>query len=977
MNVNTDNQEPELTYNLSCAKNRQQGFWHDNSYSQGKLSAKLLDHRPRPEKDTFAFVPAKLKNNRRRKGNVLSISLLVFDIDGGQTYEEVISFLRERGYYAFVYTTYSHLTSTTIVRCDHFQKWASENDRHSHPDDGAIAGYLADTGKDYITGPKIRATGVDHDGHECIEIEHDAIHKLRIVFPLKTPFIMATHGGEAAWTRTYATIGEALGLRIDPACSDPTRLFYWPSHPPATPEGDYGADFVEGAFLDFRDFEVGEDAPATAGTKQRKKSSKKRNTTAKVSGELIKFAKDCGRTFMIGTALQARSPSKVLSERRDGGFYIECPYEGDHTAPSPTRTYAVDGDGQSGFVIYCSGAHCQKDGRCRDRLEFLGKMLDDGWLDQSDLVDPALGGKPKSVPRTTFVWEKRPPLEQAKECCRALLDSNQNDPKVFLAGGKVKQLRIDNGTGRAAQSQVTKQEMRLILDRLTNWRRMPKDDDSQRRYIATPSDICNHVLQLIESELPQLFRICDAPFFDADGHLVADPGYHAGSRTYYAPPKNLSVTPPAMRPTAFEVTEAVKALQEPFQDFPFNDGGGKKGGKTSFAHVMAALLQPLVRQMISGPTPAYLIQKPSPGTGAGLLTDVISEIVFGVPAKIEVEKKDKEEWRKSITSSLLNGTAMIVFDNIHSEIRDASIAAAITSETWSDRLLGKSEKIEVPNTAMWFFTGNNVTFTPEIARRIVLVRLDTGLVDPTQERVFKNPDLKRWVRANRARLLTALLTIVQAWIAADRPLQPSRIRLPSFEDWSDVIGGILAHANIPGFLGDRETIKASISDEADDVQALIELMFKHIKFNPVRVGRLEWNATREVECEFSTETDTDLAHLVLNNDDQLTFRWLSLSKEKWAGRIGAELSQHVDRAFRIDEKTTVCLRKKRESTGVVYWLELQKPVDVAFNDSPLSNDDLDDAGEGDAREEGCEEAGDIRVTPPSKFDVGLPPHADH
>jgi len=64
---------------------------------------------------------------------------------------------------------------------------------------------------------------------------------------------------------------------------------------------------------------------------------------------------------------------------------------------------------------------------------------------------------------------------------------------------------------------------------------------------------------------------------------------------------------------------------------------------------------------------------------------------------------------------------------------------------------------------------------------------------------------------NRSALVHAALTLIQAWIADGRPLHETR--LGSFEKWSEVMGGVLEVAGIPGFLGNlNELYEASDSD---------------------------------------------------------------------------------------------------------------------------------------------------------------------
>lgn len=86
----------------------------------------------------------------------------------------------------------------------------------------------------------------------------------------------------------------------------------------------------------------------------------------------------------------------------------------------------------------------------------------------------------------------------------------------------------------------------------------------------------------------------------------------------------------------------------------------------------------------------------------------------------------------------------------------------------------------------------------ELARRIVRVRSDASQDRPWLRRGFRHPDLRLWARANRGELVWASLTLIQAWLARGRPLGTHRLGM--FEDWSQVMGGILDVAEFPGLL---------------------------------------------------------------------------------------------------------------------------------------------------------------------------------
>ena len=76
-----------------------------------------------------------------------------------------------------------------------------------------------------------------------------------------------------------------------------------------------------------------------------------------------------------------------------------------------------------------------------------------------------------------------------------------------------------------------------------------------------------------------------------------------------------------------------------------------------------------------------------------------------------------------------------------------------------------------------------------------------------------------WVRANRARLVAACLTLCQAWIAAGKPRGKKTIG--SYENWAQIVGGVLETAGIPGFLGNLEEMMAASDSEGAGWSAFI------------------------------------------------------------------------------------------------------------------------------------------------------------
>ena len=187
------------------------------------------------------------------------------------------------------------------------------------------------------------------------------------------------------------------------------------------------------------------------------------------------------------------------------------------------------------------------------------------------------------------------------------------------------------------------------------------------------------------------------------------------------------------------------------------------------AHAVAVLVLPFVRLLIDGPTPLHLVESPTPGTGKGLLVDVLIIPAGGRRPAIMTEAGDEDEWRKRITSKLLQGPQFVLIDNIRSSLDSAALSAALTAEIWEDRVLGYSRMATLPVTCVWLGTANNPTLSLEIARRTVSIRLDTGVEKPWQREGFKHKYLRRWAKARRGELVWAALILGQAWIAAGKP----------------------------------------------------------------------------------------------------------------------------------------------------------------------------------------------------------------
>jgi hypothetical protein len=246
---------------------------------------------------------------------------------------------------------------------------------------------------------------------------------------------------------------------------------------------------------------------------------------------------------------------------------------------------------------------------------------------------------------------------------------------------------------------------------------------------------------------------------------------------------------------------------------------------------------PFCRDLIAGHTPLHLIEAPSPGTGKTLLLDALTYPAAGRSPALMSESGSEEEWRKRITAKVAEGPSLFAIDNLQRRLDSAALSSLLTTEVWEDRWLGQSKMVRFPIRAAFAATGNNPSVSNELARRTVRIRLDSGEERPWLRSGFRHENLMTWVAANRAELVSSALTLIQAWIVEGRPIGTAQ-RLGMFEDWSDVIGGVLEVAGIPGFLSNTSEFYQDADVEAAAASALVQVWWDRFTYRPVGVADL-------------------------------------------------------------------------------------------------------------------------------------------
>lgn len=358
------------------------------------------------------------------------------------------------------------------------------------------------------------------------------------------------------------------------------------------------------------------------------------------------------------------------------------------------------------------------------------------------------------------------------EAVEATLAVLQEEPNVFDFGDAI--VLIEDGKSYPLNDAALEHHLGGVIQ---YWHLHYLRSGPVKRLNNPPKDLAKQLLALkARRRLKPLHALITAPTLRPDGTVLQKPGYDGETRLYLAL-DSISETPIVESPTDERVKDAVEQLFYPFNKFPFVDVDAK-------GVFLAALLTAVLRGTL-GTAPAFGFDAPAQGSGKTLLADCIGRLTSGHPPAVypPVSGRDDEENRKRIFAALLAGQPAIVLDNLVGTLDSPAIAAALTAPNIQDRVLGRSETLSVPNKALLLMTGNNLALAGDLARRVLVCR-----IDPKSERPFAREfdlDPSKYVQENRQMLVACALTIIRGYLARPRVRAPGR--MASFEKWDDLV----------------------------------------------------------------------------------------------------------------------------------------------------------------------------------------------
>jgi hypothetical protein len=375
--------------------------------------------------------------------------------------------------------------------------------------------------------------------------------------------------------------------------------------------------------------------------------------------------------------------------------------------------------------------------------------------------------------------------------------------------------------------------------------------------------------------------------------------------------------------------EKAKAVLEfRLKDFRFEDERSKRVQLCLMVSLFGTCMLPLEAARMGNVT-----RSNDRGGGKSLLTQMAIIAPFGLPATADI--KDRNKLGETFDSAALQSEAYIFFDNLEGVVKNPLIDNFLTAPSRRVRLFHTQKTVEaVPGTVL-LFTGNNLDVSPDIERRTLLCRIfveEFDLMDRHFESVLNVTKLMK--PAVRQEMLGAMWALIRHWGAMGCPCagEPGKpYRRPSFEDWSDLFGGIIQAAGYGNPLVPPSD-EMSAGQERKDQRRLVELLADKID---VQGGKTRV-AIREFQDVVDVCYEAQLFEWKLMDGGKVNEQFNSVGEKTstqfkasptalaWLGRFMSQTvcGREAGREYTLSDKRRVRIGFAGKGRSRTYWVEL-------------------------------------------------------
>lgn len=314
--------------------------------------------------------------------------------------------------------------------------------------------------------------------------------------------------------------------------------------------------------------------------------------------------------------------------------------------------------------------------------------------------------------------------------------------------------------------------------------------------------------------------ITNYPCFRADG-TITQPGYDPELRLLYIPTSDefASLNEIALDPELDDLHAIAKGhvetIRDIFCDFPFADQEG-------FATTLALLMTPLFVGM-NDPKPAFAIDAPTQGSGKSLIAQLVSIILTGQDIIIKAWPRDPETQRKVLSTSVLSPSGPLFCGDNCDYIGGEAIEALITSTIWGERQMQTYSEVSAKINKTYVWTGNRISYSADMTRRVLEIRLISNVEDPSQRKDFKHGHefkLKNHARRNRFELIRSLVEIIYCYqlAKASGRLVVNPRSFGTFGEWRECVAAPILWATGCDPITTNSRIKEQAGHRIEDVR---------------------------------------------------------------------------------------------------------------------------------------------------------------
>ena len=342
---------------------------------------------------------------------------------------------------------------------------------------------------------------------------------------------------------------------------------------------------------------------------------------------------------------------------------------------------------------------------------------------------------------------------------------------VYQSGGIVVHIRRDPGTGDPHIERANDQSLAIELSARADWGRYDGRTKKLMRY-DPPERVVKAVLKALKYVyLPLLKGIARQPFYHS-GELVTASGYHEPSGIFASFSEDEFAVPDTSRAAA---EQALALLLSLLEEVEF-------ATEIDVAAAIAAMFTATVRSSLPL-APAFLTTAPDSGIGKSYLNSIITPFAGpGEPQRTSFPKTS-EEATKSVQSHLLTGSAVIEYDDMDCDFLPHGVLnRMLTSGYLTDRILGVSKTVTVSTRTLVLASGINVGPVRDMNRRVITIHLARKQQGGITRSFVGRPADE--VRDNRGKYVSAVLTIIEAWKAAESPKCDAPALASYGDDWS-------------------------------------------------------------------------------------------------------------------------------------------------------------------------------------------------